>query len=292
MQFTSIVIAGGALKVISVIGCVKYLEEHNKLGSIRNYVGTSAGSIMCLFMILGYTYSEIIDFFVHNLSDEKINTLDPDECIELFNQYGLNSGSNIELFIKRILIRKNHDENITFLDLAKKTGKNLVVCVSNLSKETPEYFNVDTMPHLQVVTAIKVSCSIPILLVPISINDNIYIDGGFYNNFPIDYFKNNTLKDILGINIKLKIYQKTDTFLNYIMFMINSLVVKANNLYTNINDIEKNIITLEFDDDEWFSFTELHVKFPADKWVSYINLGYSKIKHILEQNKLDKNEVV
>lgn len=284
MQFTSIVIAGGALKVISIIGCIKYLEEYDKISYIRNYVGTSAGSIMCLFMILGYNYTEIIDFFVHNLSDKNVNTFNPDECLELFNQYGLNSGTNIELLIKKILKKKHNDENITFLDLAKKTGKNLVVCVSNLSKEVPEYFNVDTMPNLPIATAIKVSCSIPILLTPISINDNIYVDGGLYNNFPIDYFKNNMLKDILGINIKLKSYQKTDTFLNYIMFMLNSLIIKANNLHTTINDNDKNIITLEFDDDVWFSFTELSIKFPSDKWVSYINLGYSKIKDVLHDN--------
>lgn len=279
MQFTSIVIAGGALKVVSVIGCIKYLEEKKIISNLRNFVGTSAGSIMCLFMILGYTYSEIIDFFVHNLSDEKINKLDPDECLELLNQYGLNSGINIELFVTRIIGKKIVDnENITFLDLAKKTGKNLVVCVANLSKERPEYFSVDTMPNLSIATAIRVSCSIPLLFTPISINEDIYLDGGLYNNFPIDYFKNNTLKDILGINIKLKIYQKTDTFLNYIMFMINSLIVKANMVHSSVNDIEKNIITLEFDENDWFSFTELGVKFPPEKWVSYINFGYHKIK--------------
>lgn len=194
----------------------------------------------------------------------------------------MNSGSNLELFIKRIIKKKYNDENITFLDLAKKTGKNLVVCVSNLSQEKPEYFNVDTMPNLSIVTAIKVSCSIPILLTPISINDNIYVDGGLYNNFPIDYFKHNMLKDIIGINIKLKIYQKTDTFLNYFMFMLNSLILKANRLHSNINDSEKNIVTLEFDDDDWFSFTELSIKFPPEKWVSYINLGYNKIKDTLD----------
>jgi hypothetical protein len=74
-----------------------------------------------------------------------VNSFDPNECLELFNQYGLNSGTNIELFVKRIIKKKYNDENITFVDLAKKTGKNLVVCVSNLTKEVPEYFNVDTM---------------------------------------------------------------------------------------------------------------------------------------------------
>ena len=78
----------------------------------------------------------------------------------------------------------------------------LVVCVANLSKEKSEYFNIDTMPNLSVATAIKFSCSVPVVYAPLTINDDVYMDGGLYNNFPIDYFKDTKLKDILGINIE------------------------------------------------------------------------------------------
>ena len=283
MHFSSIVVAGGALKVISVIGCIKYLEEKDLVVNIKNFVGTSAGSIMCLFMVLGFSYMEIIDFFVHNLFDEDIGRFDPDECFNLLSQYGISSGKNIELFVKRMLAKKltgPNIENITFLELAKQTGKNLVVCVSNLTKEQPEYFNVDTMPNLSVATAIRVSCSIPLLFIPISINNDIYIDGGLFNNFPIGYFKNNTLKDILGINVSCRNYRKADTFLEYMNFIINSLIDKANVMgSSSLNDSERNIVTLEFEEDEWFSFTEMSIKFPKEKWVAYINKGYQIIKN-------------
>lgn len=285
MHFSSIVIAGGALKVISVIGCIKFLEEKNLMKDLKNIVGTSAGSIMCLFIILGYTYAEIIDFFVHNLLDERIGHFDPEECLNFLSQYGLSSGKNIDLFVQRLINKKlkiPDAQDITFLELTKLTGKNLVVCVSNLTKERPEYFNVDTMPNLSVATAIRVSCSIPLLFVPTSINDNIYLDGGLYNNFPIDYFKNNTLKDIVGINVSYTKYRKADSFLEYVGFIIHSLVDKANiNGTTSINDAEKNIVTLDFEEDDWFSISELSVKFPKERWVSYIQHGYNTIKQKL-----------
>ena len=282
IHFNSIVIAGGALKVIAVIGCIKYLQEKNALKNIKNYIGTSAGSIMCLFLALDYTYVEIIDFLVHNLSDPEINTFDPSECFDILTNYGISSGKNIELLIQRILYKKLKVDDITFIELAKYTGKNLVVCVSNLSKERSEFFNVDTMPNLSVVTAIRVSCCIPIIYSPITINEDVYMDGGLYNNFPIDYIKDNVLKDILGINIVYKNYKSIDNFFSYINFVVNSLVDKVNS--KALNDAENNVIIMDFIEDDWFSLTELKLKFPKENWVIYINMGYKAIKEKLDLN--------
>lgn len=280
MHFTSIVIAGGALKVIAVIGCIKYLQEKDLIKNIKNLIGTSAGSIMCLFLALDYTYVEIIDFLVHNLSDPEINTFDPTECFDILTNYGINSGKNIELLLQRIVYKKLKTNDISFIELAKMTGKNLVVCVSNLSKEKSEFFNVDTMPNLSIVTAIRISCCIPIIYSPLTVNDDIYMDGGLYNNFPIDYLKNNKLQDILGINIVYKNYKCVDNLFSYINFIVNSLVEKVNSKI--LNDIEKNIIIMDFIEDDWFSLTELKLKFPKENWVSYINMGYKNIKDKLE----------
>ena len=63
-SFTSIVISGGAMKVVSTIGCFKYLEEQNMIQSIKNFVGTSAGSIICFFILLQYRSSDIINFMI------------------------------------------------------------------------------------------------------------------------------------------------------------------------------------------------------------------------------------
>jgi predicted acylesterase/phospholipase RssA len=106
------------------------------------------------------------------------------------------------------------------------------------------------------------------------------MDGGLYNNFPINYFKNATLKDIIGINVIYKNYNKTDTFFAYIKFILNSLLDKANT--ASVNDLEKNIVTLDFEEDDWFSITELSLKFPKENWGSYVQYGYQRIKALLD----------
>lgn len=277
-MFSSIVIAGGALKVISALGCIKYMEEKGLIDPLKNCVGTSAGSFVCFLIVLGFSFVEMLEFLYTNLQDPNISKLDATEVLNMLDTYGMSSGKNLELLVQRALYKKLKVIDITFLELAKTTGKNLVVCVSNLSKERAEYFSVDTTPTTSVVMSIRVSCCIPILFAPFLLNDCYYMDGCLYNNFPMDYFvRQGALKDILGINILYKKYQSTQTFFSYAFFIVNSLLDKAN--HKSYDDEGNNIVTLELqEEDDWFSLTEMSIKFPKEKWATYVQMGYQKIK--------------
>jgi predicted acylesterase/phospholipase RssA len=112
---------------------------------------------------------------------------------------------------------------------------------------------------------------------PVYINDDIYLDGGIYNNFPIEYFKDNKLHDILGVNIVCKNYQKKDSFFEYFGFIFNSIVKKFN--HKSITDLDKNIITLEFsdsDDDSWFSLSEMKITVSNELLEKYTKMGYDE----------------
>lgn len=276
MNFTSIVIAGGAMKVISMIGCVQYLEEIAAVSTLKNYVGTSAGAIMCFFMVLGYKSTEIRCFLEQNIYDEDISKFDMNQIFNILSEFGLSDGSNIILLFERILYKKMKVKDITFIELTKAVGKNLVVCVSNLSKEKEEFFSVDTHPNMSVILALRASCSIPYLFHPIKIEDNIYVDGALYNNFAMNYFKDNKLRDIIGFNIIQKNYQKMTDIMSYSLFMIYSVINKVNK--SNYNSADKNIITIDIEDTEWFSFNTLQLSISKETLNSYITLGYEITK--------------
>ena len=71
--------------------------------------------------------------------------------------------------------------------------------------------------------------------------------------------------------------------------IINSLLIQANNKSTFTN-LDKNIITLEIDDDEWVSLSELTLKFPKSKWSTYIQYGYQSIKSSLDSQKQNSQD--
>lgn len=276
-MYTSIVISGGAMKAMACIGVARLLEERGLMKPVKNFVGTSAGSIICLFMALGYTSVEIRAALLETLSDDSLTSFDIEKIFDIMTTYGMNDGSGIARSLERAIYRKYHIKDVSFMDLAKASGKNLVVCVSNLTKETPEYLSVDTAPGLSVIKAVVASCSIPILFQPVEIGGCMYLDGALYNNFPIDYFSEHKLRDILGINIVFKNYQNNETFGKYLRFLFNSVVERFNKKVMDSKD--RNIVTLEFEDEEgWFSLDDAKIRLSEEKLEEYIALGYNACK--------------
>ena len=270
--YTSIVIAGGAMKVMSVIGVIRFLEEHKLVKDIKNYVVTSAGAIISLLMALNFNSQEIKKLVLDNLQDNSLTTFDADGILDMVSTYGINNGEALENTLDK-LIKKKYPNVTTFLDFTKATGKNLVICVSNLTKENHEFFSVDSTPQISVAKAVRTSCSIPVMFCPVYINGDLFLDGGLFNNFPIDYFHDNKLHDILAINITTKNYQRVDNFFQYLRFIINSVIKKFNQ--KSINNEDRNVLTLEFEDnDSWFTWNEIKISLSKEQLDEYIELGY------------------
>ena len=295
-NFSNLVIAGGATKVISAIGVMRFLEENNMMDSIKNVVGTSAGAIVCAFIALGYKSNEIKDFFLENMcGNDKISQMNMDDIFGFFNAYGLSKGDNLFSFFQKMISYKlgENRKSVSFIELAKLRGKNLVICVSNLTTEKQEFWNVDTTPNTPIETALRASCAIPIMFTPVVLNDMMYLDGGLFDNFPIDYFHdvaNKTtqfkIRDILGINIKSKGYQKNSNVLEFVKFIISSVMNKLTHALIT-DSMADNIISLEFEDDDWISLLEMSIKIDNQKVNEYIEIGYDAIKEKMSKMYID-----
>lgn len=281
--FTKIVIAGGAIKSLSAIGSIAYLEEVNLVNNLKHFVGTSAGSIICLFMVLGYSAQEIVKCLNENIIKDEIANVNIDDFFGMIDNYGLNLGRNLEVFLSNVIFEKMKVKDVSFLDLAKHTGKDFIVCVANLSQEKEEFWSVDTVPHMSILKAIRTSCSLPILFTPIKHNGNLYLDGGLYNNFPIDYFTKSVsnIKDIIGINIVSTSKQTIDSFVDYITKIFQTVINRLTKEYTN--ELNDNILTLQFEDDGWISFKGMRINISKETLESYILIGYQKMKGLIKE---------
>jgi predicted acylesterase/phospholipase RssA len=281
--FTKIVIAGGAIKSLSAIGSIAYLEEVHLVQTLKHFVGTSAGSIICLFMVLGYSAQEIVKFFNENIVKDEIANVNIEDFFGVVDNYGLNLGRNLEVFLSNIIYEKMKVKDVSFLDIAKHTGKDFVVCVANLSKEKEEFWSVDTVPNMSVIKAIRTSCSLPILFIPIKHNGDLYLDGGLYNNFPIDYFTKSVsnIKDIIGINIVSTSKESINTFVDYITKVFQTVINRLTKEYTN--ELNDNILTLQFEDEGWISFKGMRIDISKETLEKYILTGYQKMKELIKE---------
>jgi NTE family protein len=263
-MFQNLVISGGSTKTIAVLGCIKYLEEKDLMKNIRTFVGTSAGAILSFFLTLGYGVVEIEDFIRNEIFKKNLNNINMDEVMNLsfFDTYGLDSGANAIKIFSLMLQKKYNKLDISFKDLAKVTGKNIIICVANITKGCSEHFSIDTQPEFSVITALRMSISLPFIFTPIKYKNCLYVDGGIYETLPTRYVvenQSNPLKETLAIRTKVSKKEKqVENVLQFTRLIFGSLVAKLNGL--QVHDTQKiTLIDIQFDDIDMaaFSFNDM-----------------------------------
>jgi predicted acylesterase/phospholipase RssA len=219
-----------------------------------------------------------------------------DELLDfnVLSSYGIDSGGNMQAFVEEIVNFKLKRTHVTFMELAKITGKNLVICVANLTKQKEEYMDVDSQPSLDVVKAIRMSISLPFIFTPVIYNGNTYVDGALYETLPIGYISRfkDPLKDTIAIHTRTTVDSKIESFSDYISLLFSSIVVKANS-NTNHNSTKVNIMEVVFDDNATMPLDVQTLKFDIDKTIiqTSINKGYIAIKKRFEARTSSMNRV-
>jgi predicted acylesterase/phospholipase RssA len=245
-QITHLVFAGNALKSLCICGILRYIYCYKMDENIRDVAGTSMGAFFSLAYALKIPI-ERLEKIIYDTINSDITKIYPNKFINLINDYGINNSidylKNIRLYVKEIY----NQDDITFIELSKKTGINLYVSVTEFNTGSNVIFNVNDHPNVSVFDAIGASMCIPILSKPVIINDKYYVDGYLTNNFPIEIFSHINSEFILGVGvnttIKIDIDIKNISFINY---YINIFQIMYNNTdtlcYYNKIKNHKNII--------------------------------------------------
>jgi predicted acylesterase/phospholipase RssA len=83
-----------------------------------------------------------------------------------------------------MVVKMGHEQHMTLQEFFDKTGKQLDVYVTNLSKKRVECWNYKNHPCLELAMALTVSSCIPLLMTAPVLGD-MYGDGGIMQNVPI-----------------------------------------------------------------------------------------------------------
>jgi predicted acylesterase/phospholipase RssA len=287
-QFRNIVLSGGAFKASAFIGCYKYLEEHGGTESVRNVIGSSAGSIIGFLICLGYTWKQMRDFVVVEAKAFSEQEIDIESIFNIFYTLGIDDGAEAIRVFERALQTKypNHDVHMTFLTLAKITGKNFVVCGSNITTASATYFGVDTTPHMEVTKALRISVSIPMIMTPVIEGNDLYVDASLFNNFPIEYFhdKNLPFTDTLALIISTPsspIALDNLNMLAYMKLMLESIFKRVNQKKEKLMSSPTNVIVDIVLEDDMFDFEKFKLIMDSNSLDKFIDHGYSQLHNIL-----------
>jgi NTE family protein len=194
MKYKNLVLSGGGLKGYYFIGALKYLYENNLLKPKR-IIGVSIGAIIGYLLTIGYQITEISSLFLKISLDKYTPELVLDKLFEEF--YCLDNTKIIKM-LSYLTTSKNMNKLITLDELYQLTKIDFIVGTCNLTKKKYEFISHLTYPDLPAIIALQMSFSLPLIFKPVIYNNNIYVDGGVYNNYPINYLKSD-IKKTIGI---------------------------------------------------------------------------------------------
>ena len=201
-------LSGGGIKAAAHIGALKAFEEEKiKFDCVS---GASSGSIIATMYALGYSSDEMWKLFKKYY--KKIKYVEWKQVIKMilgliFTRRlvidGLNSGKVIEKIINEIC-KKSYVENIneikmplmiSMVDLQKGT----VYIASSQEKRKVLQDNTKYISDIPIATAVRASCSFPVVFSPCKFDGLQLIDGGTRENLPWKGLKEYGADEFYGI---------------------------------------------------------------------------------------------
>jgi len=200
-----LVISGGCIWGFYEYGALKQLHESGfwNIHNIKSMYGTSIGSIVAVILALKIDFETIDNYVIHRPWYELWQN-NSYNALETYNERGVFHKNVLYDFFSPLFKSCDIELNVTMQQFYEKTGIEIHIFVTELNMFEPIDISYKTHPNWQVVDALYSSSTIPIIFSPIIQNDKCYIDGGFFNNYPVRKCLENNMdnKDsILGISI-------------------------------------------------------------------------------------------
>lgn len=201
-------LAGGGVKAAAHIGALKAFEEEKiKFDCVS---GASSGSIVATMYALGYTSDEMWKMF--QKYSKKIKYAEWKQILKLilgliFKREividGLNTGKVIEKIIENIC----KESNITNINQIKMpllismvdVQKGTVYIASSLETRGKLLDNTKIITDIPIGTAVRASCSFPVVFSPCNFGELQLVDGGIRENLPWKSLREIGADEIYGI---------------------------------------------------------------------------------------------
>lgn len=241
-EHDTLVVSSGGIRGVSMLGALHYCHVNYYLKSIKTYVGTSVGALICYFLCIGYTPLEL---FTTLMSMNVFHTINNNIRLDgVITGDGLLDFSVIQAIIEKITIEKIAYFP-TFKDILTRYNKRLVISTFNINKNDIEYFTPETHPDVPCITALRMSCSIPFVFEKFKYLNNYYIDGAVTDEFSIRRAKEEG-KHLLGVYISsASSYGLDVTSMSNISYLLYLLTMRQSRLLKHdLDEIQGDFIEI------------------------------------------------
>lgn len=249
-------LSGGGVRGAAHIGAIKALEQNGiKIDAIA---GTSAGSMVAALYAMGYTTEEMLKLF--NYFSKAVMAISPRYFLGGIKEKrgiqvgGITSSKNIELAIQEAAKLKNI---ITIQDIKMPISIPATDLISNREIIFTNDNNLQGEKYIhdiEIGKAVRASSSFPGLYVPFEYKKYQFVDGGIFDNLPVQETKNLGVHKVIAVKFNLKSRKKQNTIYNIAM---QSLDLMTDNLIRDSISCSDYTINIDLKEVKPFSISKL-----------------------------------
>ncbi len=216
------------------------------MDNIKSFHGTSAGAIISLLLCIGVNIQELVDYLICRPWEKWLKY----DISNFYENKGFVSSDCFEDLLSPFFHVYNIPLGITLSELYLRTGIDLYIYTTNVSKLESVSLHHSTHPDLPAIQAIMMSANMPMVFTPIKYKDEYYIDGGVCVHCPtIPFPEENVLTfDISNRPIPNNI-ETTSGYFYYLLSMVYH-TISNNKCPPSGNLIEYNDFTIS-DIEDW-----------------------------------------
>lgn len=224
-----IILSGGGIKVTSLIGALKVLEQKSYLKKVKEVCGVSAGAFLGFLLATGISLKQI-ETLVLDLDFSIIRNLKPEGFLEFPERFGIDDGTQFVKFLESIFrVILKVDPHLTFSEFAalKRDGQlNFRCWATDLNTFTIREFSLKETPSVRIIDALRASMALPLYFTPSidPLNGHMLTDGGIQGNLPLHHLTDSECEESLSLGFSSGIMRSTDGVLPQdLMSFINSI---------------------------------------------------------------------
>jgi predicted acylesterase/phospholipase RssA len=258
MTIKHLVISGGGPIMIQIVSAIQELErkEYLNIQNIESIYGTSAGAIVAVIISLGFDWQTINDYIIkrpwHDVFPIKVQNI-----FDAYSKKGLFDKKIIEKCFKPLFDAKDISLDITMKDFFNLTNIDIHMCTFELNEYKVKDISYESYPDLPILTAVQMTCALPVLVSPVFIDNKCFVDGGVGCNYPLSFCidSGKSPNEILGFknsyeNENESKIGENSTLLDYILFFLFKTLnyIHDNNIQPTIkNEIIFDTSYISFD---------------------------------------------
>jgi predicted acylesterase/phospholipase RssA len=219
--------------MIQTLGSIQHLEENKfiDINNIETIYGTSAGAIIGVLICLKYDWITLYDYIIKRPWQE-VFQINIQNIFDSYTKKGIFDDKTIIKCFKPLLDAKDISMNISLKEFYEYSKIELHMFSFEVNTFQIEDVSYLTHPEVSLITAIQMSCAVPVLMTPVCTENKCYIDGGITCNYPLKYCidSGKNIEEILGFKNKYEDYNKnlvnsSSSLLDFIMNFLFKIIL-------------------------------------------------------------------